>query len=43
MKGETKSIGAEQDQNGGMCLCENIFINLILNVVWHGERFQKAL
>jgi len=43
MKGEMKSISAGQDQNGGMCLCENISINLILCVVWHSERFQKAL
>jgi len=33
MKGEMKSISGGQDQNGGMCLCENIFINLILYVV----------
>ena len=42
MKGEMKSISAGQDQNGGMCSCENISINRILYVVWHSERFQKA-
>ena len=46
MKSEMESISTGQDQNGGMCLCENISINLILCVVWYSDtvkRFQKAL
>lgn len=42
MKSEMESISAGQDQNGGMYLCENISINLILCVVWYSEKISKG-